>query len=72
MHSPFPFDFALAFGFLSVLLLTGTLCRASIPLVQRFLFPSCLIGGLVGSIAINLGWVSVSTDLLESFAFHFF
>lgn len=72
MLSPFPFDFALAFGFISVLLLIGTLCRATIPLVQRYLFPSCLIGGLLGSIAMNLGWINVSTDLLESFAFHFF
>ncbi len=72
MHSPFPFDFALVFGFLSIMLLFGTLFRATIPLVQKYLFPSCLIGGVLGFALVNTGLVNVSTDILESFAFHCF
>lgn len=72
MHSPFPFDGMLVFGFLSVILLGGVLIRASVPIVQKFLFPSCLLGGVLGSILINTGLISIHADALESFAYHFF
>ncbi|MBU2510789.1 hypothetical protein KJ966_05610 [bacterium] len=72
MHSPFPFDNLLVFGFLSVLLLFGTLVRAKTPFVQRYLFPSCLLGGVLGSILINFDLVKISTTHLETFAYHLF
>ncbi len=81
MTSPFPFDSLLVFGFLSVLLLVGIAIRAKVSFVQKFLFPSCLIGGIIGIIVINLspagifaegGLIPVATDQLETFAFHFF
>ena len=72
MHSPFPFDSILVFGFLSIMLLLGTLVRAKVPFVQRYLFPSCLVGGVIGLILVSLGVVKISTDLLESMAYHFF
>jgi ESS family glutamate:Na+ symporter len=70
--TPFPFESMLAFGFLSVMLLAGILTRATFPLVQRFLFPSCLIGGVFALALLSAGVVAVQTSLLETFAFHFF
>ncbi len=72
MHSPFPFDGMLHFGFLSLALLIGTLLRAKVLLIQRYLFPSCLIGGVFGTILVNAGLVSINTGMLETFAYHFF
>lgn len=81
MNSPFPFDSLLIFGFLSTLLLLGIITRARVSFVQRFLFPSCLIGGVIGLVLISLlpegvfgadGWIPVTTDRLETLAFHFF
>lgn len=72
MHSPFSFEAPLVLGFLSFLLLSGVLIRAKIPVIQRFLFPSCLIGGVLGSIAVNFGLITISIELLENIAYHFF
>jgi len=81
MGSPFPFDNLLVFGFLSILLIVGIAIRAKVSFVQRFLFPSCLVGGMIGNFLINLvaesemgkgGILPVTTEQLETFAFHFF
>ncbi len=72
MNSPFPFDSLLVFGFLSILLLSGTLIRAKVLFVQRYLFPSCLIGGVIGSILVNTDLVKIGSTQLETFAFHLF
>ncbi|MBW2103584.1 MAG: hypothetical protein JRH05_13160 [Deltaproteobacteria bacterium] len=72
MKIPFPFESLLVFGFLSVMLLAGIALRARVPVLQRFLFPSCLIGGVLGLILVSTGIVKVETSLLETFAFHFF
>ena len=72
MHSPFPFDTLLVFGFMSIILLAGVIVRAKVSFVQRYLFPSCLIGGLLGAILVNFKIVNVSTSMLETFAYHFF
>jgi len=72
MNSPFPFDSLLVFGFLSGLLLLGTLIRAKVFFVQKYLFPSCLIGGVIGSILINMEWVRIGSTSLETFAYHLF
>jgi len=72
MNTPFPFDSVLLFGFLAIMLLVGVLLRASIPFFQRFLFPSCLIGGVLGLILVNTGLVRFSPEALETFAYHLF
>jgi ESS family glutamate:Na+ symporter len=75
MQTPFPFESMLLFGSLAVMLLIGVLLRAKIPFFQRFLIPSCLIGGISGLILINIGVFQVfqlSTSHLETFAYHFF
>lgn len=72
MTIPFPFEPLLAFGWLGVMLLIGIFLRAKIPFIQRFLFPSCLLGGLLGLAFLNTGIVKIETSLLESFAYHFF
>lgn len=53
MVSPFPFESMVVFGWLASMLLIGVLLRAKIPFFQKFLFPSCLIGGIAGLILIN-------------------
>jgi len=72
MQSPFPFESMLVFGCLAIMLLTGVLLRAKIAFFQHFLIPSCLIGGILGIMLLNLGVTSVSVTNLETFAYHFF
>ncbi len=72
MDSPFPFQSLLLFGFLSIMLLIGVVARAKIRFFQRFLFPSCLIGGILGVILVNSRAIDLSTSHLETFAYHFF
>ena len=72
MESPFPFQSMLVFGGLAVMLLIGVLLRSKIPFFQRFLMPSCLIGGILGLILLNVGLLGVPIANLETFAYHFF
>jgi glutamate:Na+ symporter, ESS family len=72
MQSPFPFESMLVFGYLATMLLTGVLLRAKISFFQRFLMPSCLIGGILGLILLNVGLMRVPIANLETFAYHFF
>ncbi|MCU0845924.1 MAG: hypothetical protein MUC76_13475 [Spirochaetes bacterium] len=72
MHSPFPFQSLLDFGFLSIMILAGVFLRASVPVFQKYLFPSCMIGGVIGVVLINCGVITIAPDRLETFAFHFF
>lgn len=72
MSSPFPFQVPLVFGFLSVMLLVGVVCRAWVPLIQRFLIPACLIGGLLGLALVSTGLTPLPVSDLEAFAFHLF
>jgi ESS family glutamate:Na+ symporter len=72
MKIPFPFDSMLLFGTLAIMLLMGVLLRAKISFFQRFLIPSCLIGGVLGLIMINGGMIKLSVTDLETFAYHFF
>ncbi len=72
MQSPFPFESMLVFGCLAIMLLTGVLLRSKIIFLQRFLMPSCLIGGILGLMLLNLGLVRVSVSNLETFAYHLF
>jgi len=62
----------LVFGFLSIMLLIGIVLRAKAPFIQKFLFPSCLIGGVVGMILVNSGIVPIAVSDLELFAYHIF
>jgi ESS family glutamate:Na+ symporter len=72
MKVPFSFDWMLLFGSLAIMLLTGVLLRAKISIFQRFLIPSCLIGGVLGLIIVNAGIIKLSVTDLETFAYHFF
>ena len=72
MTSPFPFEPMLVFGWMASMLLIGVLLRAQISLFQRFLFPGCLIGGIIGLILINTRIINIAASDLETFAYHFF
>ncbi len=72
MVIPFPFDAMLGFGWLGVMLLLGVFLRAKVGFFQRFLFPSCLIGGIAGLAILQTGLLGVETSLLETFAYHLF
>jgi ESS family glutamate:Na+ symporter len=72
MTAPFPFESMLVFGWMASMLLIGVLLRARIPFFQRFLFPSCLIGGIIGLILVNLRVIKIAVSDLEIFAYHFF
>jgi len=72
MQIPFPFEGMLTFGGMAVMLLVGVLLRAKAPIFQRFLMPSCLIGGILGLILLNFDLIKLPVSNLESFAYHFF
>jgi ESS family glutamate:Na+ symporter len=72
MQIPFPFESILLFGALAVMLLSGVLLRAKVSFFQKYLIPSCLIGGILGLILLNLNIIRISTSNLETFAYHFF
>jgi ESS family glutamate:Na+ symporter len=72
MQTPFPFETVIIFGWLASMLIIGIVLRAKIPLFQRYLLPSCLIGGIIGFIIINTKTIKVSVSDLETFAYHFF
>ncbi|NLI70439.1 MAG: hypothetical protein GX364_06230 [Firmicutes bacterium] len=72
MNIPFPFELLLCFGWLSIMLLAGTLLRATVPFLQRFLFPSCLIGGVLGLVLMHYNVIDVPVNMLEGFAYHLF
>ncbi len=72
MQSPFPFESMLLFSCLAIMLLIGVLLRAKIQFLQHFLIPSCLIGGLLGLILLNMGVMRLPVGDLETLAYHFF
>ena len=72
METPFPFEPLLLFGFMAIMLLAGMFLRASVKFFQKFLIPSCFIGGALGLVLISTGTVQASTSLLETFAYHLF
>lgn len=50
-----------AFVWIGILLMLGTYLRARVPFLQRILFPASLIGGLIGFVLINAGWLGIPT-----------
>jgi ESS family glutamate:Na+ symporter len=72
MPAPFPFDAMLIFAFLSALLLAGVLLRAKVAVLQRYLFPSCLVGGVLGLVVLQAGFMRFDISTIEAFAYHFF
>jgi ESS family glutamate:Na+ symporter len=72
LNSPFPFDSMLVFSFLSCLLLVGIALRAKIGMIQKFLFPACLIGGVIGLVLLHAGIISMDASAIEIFAYHLF
>lgn len=68
MASPFPFESMLVFGWLAIMLLIGVLLRAKVPFFQKFLFPSCLIGGIIGLLLIHTPVINIAVFDLETFA----
>lgn len=72
MNSPFPFDGMLVFAFFSGLLLLGVALRAKVGFLQKFLFPSCLAGGVFGLVSMHTGLIHIEASTIESFAYHFF
>ncbi len=55
------FPFIMAVIWIGILLMVGTYLRAKVPFLQRMLFPASLIGGLIGFVLINMGWLGLPT-----------
>ncbi len=72
MASPFPFELVNLFAFMGLMLLAGVLLRAGFRLFQHFLFPACLIGGILGFVLQSTGVVKFQTSMLEAVAYHLF
>ncbi|WP_028313843.1 hypothetical protein [Desulfatibacillum aliphaticivorans] len=72
MNAPFEFNSMLVFAWLSFFLIMGLYLRARVAFIQKFLFPSCLVGGFAGLVAMQTGLLNIETDALENFGYHFF
>ncbi len=70
MKPTFDFNFMLIFSFLSAMLLVGFLIRAKVGFIQRYLFPSSLLGGIIAFVIVNV--FKIDTKIFETFAYHFF
>ncbi|MBW2370450.1 MAG: hypothetical protein JRH15_21475 [Deltaproteobacteria bacterium] len=70
MEIPFTFEPLLAFGAMGIFLVIGVFLRAKVSFFQSFLLPSCLIGGALGCILINMRVVKLPFSLFENYAFH--
>ena len=57
---------------LAVFLLLGVILRSTIPFFQKFLIPSCLIGGFIVMILRNLQILDISHTTLETLVYHLF
>lgn len=67
------FHGVLAFAFMGLMLLAGTILRARIPPLRNALVPASLIGGLLGFALINTGLAyGYSSADFALFTFHFF
>jgi ESS family glutamate:Na+ symporter len=71
MEIPFVFEPFLGFGAIGIFLVIGVVLRAKVHFFQYFLLPSCLVGGTLGCIAINLKMFDLPFSLFENFAYHF-
>ncbi|MDC2963850.1 sodium:glutamate symporter [Gammaproteobacteria bacterium] len=68
------FSGVLTFSFMVFIIWFGALLRRRFRLLQLSLFPASIVGGLLGSSLLNLGWApsnQTSEDFVV-FAFHFF
>ena len=72
MKIPFEFEPLIIFGWMSAMLLMGVFLRARIRFFQRYLIPSCLIGGVLGLILETAGVIRFPSQSWESFAYHLF
>ncbi len=61
-----------ALGWISLMLLLGVVLRAKVKAFQSFLFPACLIGGVIGFVIISVGWCSIDKNIFTLIAFHLF
>ena len=60
------------FGWLSLMLLVGVVLRAKIGILQRYLFPASLVGGVIGFVVINAGWTDLDHKIFTLIAYHLF
>lgn len=57
-------------GILGILLLVGNILRRKIPLLQKSLLPTAVIGGFVGLLLRQFGWLPMQNTFLESVNYH--
>lgn len=51
------YPYLAAFCWIGIFLMIGTILRAKVKFFQKYLFPASLIGGILGFIFINMGWL---------------
>ncbi|MCD4718654.1 MAG: hypothetical protein K8S13_02180 [Desulfobacula sp.] len=71
MDLPFVFEPVLGFCTIGAFLVIGVVFRAHFRFFQYFLLPSCLIGGTLGCICLNLKIFDLPFSLFENFSYHF-
>ncbi len=72
MNIPFQFEPLLIFGWMSAMLLIGVFLRARVGFFQKYLMPSCLIGGVLGLALETCGVIRFPSESWEFFAYHLF
>ncbi|SHI85127.1 glutamate:Na+ symporter, ESS family [Dethiosulfatibacter aminovorans DSM 17477] len=66
------FELITTFGWLSLMMVVGSILRAKVKLLQKSLVPTSIIGGVAGLILVNLGLIKVDFRLLSQIVFHLF
>lgn len=72
MNTPFDMNYFLAFGYIGICIFIGVLLRAKVKVLQGYLVPACMIGGILGMIALNLNIFPLDESLFQTIAYHFF
>ena len=72
MNTPYPFELLLAFAVMGACLWAGSFLRAKVAFLRKFMVPSSLIGGILGLICFNLGWLPASGEMFQALAYHLF
>ena len=72
MNTPYPFELLLALAVMGAALWVGSFLRAKIPFFQRFMVPASVIGGILGLICFNVGFLPVSGEMFQALAYHLF
>ncbi len=76
--APFPFSFIVSLMWVAIFLLVGVAIRGMVPFFRKYLVPSCMVGGIVAFLFMNLvptqflGFMAPTPADMEVLVYHMF